>query len=38
MAGAGIERLHFVENDSRTKQKPVFVGNTVGFHEIVKFL
>ena len=28
--------LHFVENESRMKQKPAFVGNTVRFHEIVK--
>ena len=31
-------KLHFVENESLMKQKPVFVRNTVRFHEIFKYL
>ena len=30
--------LHFVQDESRIKQKPVFVGNTVRFNEIVQYL
>jgi len=39
MAGRSRNRtLYFVENESRMKQKPVFVGNNVRFHEIVEYL
>jgi hypothetical protein len=30
--------LHFFLNENRMKHKPVFVGNTVQFHEIFKYL